>query len=151
MTNPVSKQRNSRDCPRRFWVLKVVVAGMGHPHCRYLWWRKWRPGTTCCGSGGSCASCCLSSFLIRPMAVPPPRTLPTSAWFEVSKGCRVFGAWSDTCFNCVHYTGTQTSGGLCRVWSAVITLNSPLMRQCPHWSCKDGTGAQGFVEMVGAG
>ena len=25
MTNPVSKQRNSRDCPLRFWVLKVVV------------------------------------------------------------------------------------------------------------------------------
>jgi hypothetical protein len=23
--NPVSRQRNSSDCPRRFWVLKVVV------------------------------------------------------------------------------------------------------------------------------
>ena len=25
VTNPVSRQRNNRDCPLRFWVLKAVV------------------------------------------------------------------------------------------------------------------------------
>ena len=62
----------------------------------------------------------------------------------------MFGAWSDKCFHCVNYTGPQTSGGLCMVWSAVITVNSPLVRQCPHWSCKDGLWAKGYAEVVGA-
>ena len=29
MTNPVSRQRNSRVCPRRFWVLNLVATGTG--------------------------------------------------------------------------------------------------------------------------
>jgi hypothetical protein len=29
VTNPVSRQRNSRVCPRRFWVLNLVATGTG--------------------------------------------------------------------------------------------------------------------------
>lgn len=41
VTNPVSRHLNSRDCPRRFWVLKVVAVtseGAATTHGASNWW-----------------------------------------------------------------------------------------------------------------
>ncbi len=46
-------------------------------------------------------------------------------------------AWFSKCFHCAHYSGAQSCGGVCRVWGSVVALNSPLVKQCPHWSCRD--------------
>ena len=46
-------------------------------------------------------------------------------------------AWFTKCFHCAHYSGAQTSGGVCRMWGSVVALESPLAQQCPHWSCRD--------------
>ena len=60
----------------------------------------------------------------------------------------VFGSRSSKCFNCANYAGAQAAGGLCRVWGAVVALESPLVRQCPHWSCQEPLGVRLESEAV---
>ena len=62
----------------------------------------------------------------------------------------VSSAWFCKCFHCSHYSGTETSGRTCLVCGSVMALESPLARQCPQTSCKEGLRAQGCAEMVGA-
>ena len=48
-----------------------------------------------------------------------------------------FGSWVNKCASCANYSSSQQACGFCRVWGAVIPLDAPLTRHCPHWTSRD--------------